>query len=147
MNKWPGLSLERSPDYQSCFGCGKDNPYGLKLAFNWDGKSGRAEFVPRDVYQGWPGMVHGGIVACLLDEGMGYAASSEVGLCVTAKMQIELKKPALVGKRLIISSSVKRKSRRLVYTTATISLEDGTLVAQGTGTHFIVNTNQVNKES
>ena len=92
-------------------------------------------------------MVHGGIVACLLDEGMGYAASSEVGLCVTAKMQIELKKPALVGKRLIISSSVKRKSRRLVYTTATISLEDGTLVAQGTGTHFIVNTNQVNKES
>lgn len=147
MNKWPGLSLERRSDYQGCFGCGKDNPYGLKLACEWDGKAGRAEFIPTEVYQGWPGLLHGGITACIMDEAMGFAASSEIGLCVTARMQIDLKKPALVGQKLIITSSVKRKSKKLVYTTATISLEDGTLVAQGTGTHFIVNTNQNNKES
>jgi acyl-coenzyme A thioesterase PaaI-like protein len=138
MKSWPGLSLERSPDYQSCFGCGRDNPYGLKLTFAWDGQTARAEFTPQAVYQGWPGLVHGGIMACLLDEGMGYAALFTVGRCVTAKMEIKLKRPALVGESLVITSSVRRSSRKLVETVAVVSLGDGTPVAEGRGTHFIV---------
>ncbi len=138
MKNWPGLSLERSPDYQSCFGCGQDNPFGLKLVFKWDGQTARAEFTPQAAYQGWPGLVHGGIMACLLDEGMGYAALFAVGRCVTAKMQIKLKWPAMVGEPLVITSSVKRKSRKLVETLANVALRDGTLIAEGMGTHFIV---------
>ena len=142
MKNWPNLSLERSPDYQGCFGCGRDNASGLKLAFQWDGRSARADFVPREAHQGWPGLVHGGIIAALLDEGMGYAALYEVGRCVTARMQVKLRRPAMVGERLVISSSIKRKSRKLVETIATISLEDGTVVAEGGGTHFVVMPNR-----
>ena len=138
MNNWPNLSLERSPDYQGCFGCGSDNPFGLKLAFKWDGQAARAEFTPQENYQGWPGLVHGGIIACLLDEGMSYAALFAKGLCITAKMQIKLKRPATVGEPLVINSSIKRMSRRLVETTANITLKDGTLVAEGVGTHFVI---------
>ncbi len=138
MKNWPSLSLERSPDYQSCFGCGKDNPFGLKLVFTWDGVNARAEFTPKAVYQGWPGLVHGGIMACLLDEGMGYAALFAAGRCVTAGMEVKLKRPALVGTPLVITASVRRKSRKLVETLAQVSLVDGTPVAEGRGTHFIV---------
>jgi uncharacterized protein (TIGR00369 family) len=138
MKSWPGLSLERSPDYQSCFGCGRDNPVGLKLVFTWDGELARAGFTPHAAYQGWPGLVHGGIMACLLDEGMGYAALFAVGRCVTAKMDIRLKRPAIVGIPLVITASVRRKSRKLVETEAHVSLADGTPVAEGRGTHFIV---------
>jgi len=139
MTDWPKVSLNRPADYRSCFGCGQDNPIGLKLAFEWDGHTARAGFTPEAAYQGWPGLVHGGIMACLLDEGMGYAALFEVGYCVTARMHIKLKRPAYVGEPLVITSSVKRKTRKLVETEATVSLKkDGTVVAEGTGTHFIV---------
>ncbi|OGO37725.1 MAG: hypothetical protein A2147_00805 [Chloroflexi bacterium RBG_16_57_8] len=140
MATWPKVLLERGADYNSCFGCGKDNPIGLKLAFQWDGKTARAEFTPAAAYQGWPGLVHGGIMACLLDEGMGYAALFDTGHCLTAKMQIKLKRPAIVGELLVITSSVKRKTRKLIETTAAVTLKDGTVVAEGTGTHFVVNS-------
>ncbi len=142
MKNWPNISLERSPDYQGCFGCGRDNPFGLKLAFEWNGQEARAEFTPHENYQGWPGMVHGGIIACLLDEGMSYAALFAQGLSITAKMQVSLKRPAAVGERLIITSSIRRKSRKLVETNASVTLKDGTLVAEGIGTHFVVRQNE-----
>jgi acyl-coenzyme A thioesterase PaaI-like protein len=144
MNNWPNLSLERTSDYRSCFGCGQDNPIGLKLAFKWDGKTARAEFTPGEVYQGWPGLLHGGIIACILDESMGYAALFDAGRCVTAKMEILLKRPTNVGERLLITASIVRKSRKLVKTAASITLEDGTPVAEGTGTHFIVDVVESN---
>ena len=140
MKNWPELSLERTADYQSCFGCGRDNPIGLKLVFQWDGTTARSEFIPPEVYQGWPGILHGGIMACILDEAMGYAALFDTGRCVTAKMQIKLKQPTLVGSLLLITASVTRRTRKLVETEARVVLKDGTVLAEATGTHFIVNT-------
>jgi acyl-coenzyme A thioesterase PaaI-like protein len=141
MKNWPELSLERDPDYQGCFGCGRDNPLGFKLSFRLDGKVARSEFTPGKDYQGWPGLLHGGITACLLDEAMGYAALFEVGRCVTAKMDIKLTKPVPIGRKLLIASSVRKKSRKLVETEASVSLEDGTVVAEGVGKHFVVMPN------
>ena len=143
MKNWLNLSLERSPDYKGCFGCGRDNPFGLKLAFAWNGEAASADFTPGENYQGWPGLVHGGIIACLLDEGMSYAALHAQGLCITARIQVKLKRPAAVGEPLVISSSVKRKSRKLVETRARVTLRDGTLVAEGAGTHFVVQPNSI----
>jgi acyl-coenzyme A thioesterase PaaI-like protein len=140
MKKWPELSLERTADYQSCFGCGRDNPIGLKLVFQWDGSTARSEFIPPAVYQGWPGILHGGIIACILDEAMGYAALFDVGRCVTAKMQINLKQPVPIGSSLIITSTVTRRTRKLVETEASVTLKDGPVLAEATGTHFVVNT-------
>ena len=59
-----------------CFVCGKDNPIGLKLRFDWDGKTARAEFTPTELYQGWQGVVHGGIIAVMLDEVAAWAIGS-----------------------------------------------------------------------
>jgi acyl-coenzyme A thioesterase PaaI-like protein len=143
MRQWPRISLKRDPDYNDCFGCGKDNPIGLKLSFKWDGKIARAEFTPESQYQGWPGILHGGIVACLLDEGMGYAAIFDTGYCLTARMEIKLKKVALVNEPLVIEASVVRKTRKIVHTMGRIKLRDGTTVAEGAGTHFVVNTEQI----
>jgi acyl-coenzyme A thioesterase PaaI-like protein len=139
MKDWPELSLARTADYQSCFGCGQDNPIGLKLHFDWDGAVARAEFTPGLVYQGWPDILHGGIMACILDEAMGYAALFTGGHCVTAKMNIRLRQPARIGETLLISASVKRQSRKLIDTIARVSLKDGTLLAESSGTHFVLN--------
>ncbi len=137
---WPQISMGTSRDYNMCFGCGQNNPIGLKLSFQWDGKTARAEFTPTESYQGWPGLVHGGIIICLLDEAMTYAALFEGNHCLTAKMQIRLRRLASLNESLAVTSSVTRKARKLIETKAVVSLKDGTLVAEGIATHFIVNS-------
>ena len=136
----PQISIDVARDYGQCFGCGQDNPIGLKLSFRWDGHSARAEFTPTELHQGWPGMVHGGITLCLLDEAMGYAALFEGVHCVTARMEVKLKHLTPVNETLTITSSVVKKTRRLIETRADIFLPDGTLVAEGTATQFVVNS-------
>ena len=98
----------------------------------------KAEFTPSKIYQGWSGMVHGGIIICILDEAMAYAARFEGMDCVTAKIQAELRRLTSINDPLFITSSVTKKTRKLVKTKAKISLADGTLIAEGTATQFII---------
>ena len=138
MVTWPKVSIDER--YSLCFGCGRDNPIGLKLNFGWDGKTARAEFTPTKLHQGWSEVVHGGIIMCLLDEAMAYAAKFEGMTCITARIQAKLKRPAVINEPLIITSSVTKKTRKLVETRAEVFLIDGTPVAEGTSTQFVVNT-------
>ncbi|MFC2046682.1 PaaI family thioesterase [Chloroflexota bacterium] len=137
MTNWPKVPVDTGKDFTMCFACGKDNPIGLQLKFKPDGKTARAEFTPSKFHQGWAGIVHGGVIDCILDEAMSYATRFAGIKCVTAKMQARLRRLALVDESLVITSSVTRKTRKLAETEATISLKDGTLVAEGTATMFI----------
>ena len=134
----PQISINTEKSLAMCFGCGRDNPIGLKLEFKWDNKIARAEFTPGESHQGWSGMVHGGIISCLLDEAMGYATFFEGITCLTAKMQLRIRRPALIGEPLIITSSITKRTRKLVETKAAISLKDGTTVAESTATMFVI---------
>jgi len=140
----PKISVDEN--YSMCFGCGQDNPIGLKLIFDWDGKTARAEFVPTRLHQGWPDIVHGGILMSVLDEAMGYAVRFEGMTCVTAKIQARLKRPAAVGELLIVTAEVTEKNRRMAETKAEISLTDGTPVAEGTATNFIVSIDPIGEK-
>ncbi len=134
----PRLSVDTSPnEYRMCFGCGKDNPIGLKLKFQQDGKQVRAEFTPKEHHQGWPGYVHGGVLFCLLDEAVGYATMYTGNNAVTAKIQIRLKRMVQVGEPLVITASVKKNNKRLVETEASICLKDGTVIAEASSTQFV----------
>ncbi len=138
MAGWPQVPLDFKKGYSFCFGCGKKNPIGLKLEFEWDGRTARAEFTPTELYQGWSGVVHGGIVICLLDEAMGYAARFAGMNCVTASMQTRLRRPALIGESLIITAYIAENKRRVLKTRASVSLRDGTPVAEGTASMFVM---------
>ena len=142
MTLLPQISIDTERDIDMCFGCGKNNPIGLKLKFQRDGQIVKSEFTPTELHQGWADIVHGGIIHCILDEAMSYAAMFEGLYCVTAKMECKFKRPALIGEPLIITSSITRNARRFVETQASISLKDGTLVAEGKATMFIANRKQ-----
>ncbi len=132
----PQISVDVE-DVDKCFVCGKNNPIGLKLNFQWDGKVARTEFISTELYQGWKGIVHGGIVSCLLDEAMFYAAFFEGMYCVTAETQARFKRPAPVGELLIITGYLTRKNRRMAEAKAAIHLKDGTLVAESTAMQIV----------
>ncbi len=62
----PELHLEKIKENPMCFGCGKANPHSLKMKFSQDGETTRAEFLPNECHQSWPGHVHGGALMALI---------------------------------------------------------------------------------
>ncbi|MEI2727020.1 MAG: PaaI family thioesterase [Verrucomicrobiota bacterium] len=63
------------PHTHSCFVCGESNPFGLRLRFETDGRVVQTRFVPRAEHIGFKGVVHGGILATVLDEIMVWACA------------------------------------------------------------------------
>jgi len=120
-----------------CFGCGENNPCGLKLKFEWDGKQVRAEFTPNKFHQGWSGIIHGGIITTILDEAMGYVAYYEGIKCVTSSMQTRFKRPLSIDEPIIVTASLTRNARRYVETEAKIATRDGTTIAECTATQYV----------
>jgi uncharacterized protein (TIGR00369 family) len=123
-----------------CFGCGQENPIGLKLRFNCDEDKAEAEFTPDELYQGWPGIVHGGIVFTLLDEAMTYAIRPQGINCLTAKTEIRFKRPALVGESLVVTASITMKRKRLIEARAAVTLKDGTIIAEGKSLMYVISS-------
>lgn len=147
MTNWPQVSIDTEKAFNMCFACGQKNPIGLKLNFDWDGKAARAEFTPNKFHQGWSGLVHGGIISCLLDEAMSYAALFEGVNSLTAKMQTRFRRPVQIDEPLIITASLTKKTRKLVEAKAEILLKDSTPVADSIATLFILNQREERPKS
>lgn len=120
-----------------CFGCGKRNPCGLKLEFEWDGKTVKGEFTPTELHQGWKEIIHGGILTTAMDEAMGYATFYEKVPCVTGSLQVTFRRPAVIGQPLSITASITRKAGRFVETEAKLTRKDGTIVAEAKAIQYI----------
>jgi uncharacterized protein (TIGR00369 family) len=135
---FPRVSINTDLNEGLCFGCGQNNPIGLKLNFTKDGATCRAEFTSDKAHQGWPGFVHGGILTCLLDEAMSYAAYFEGRTCLTASMQVRLRQPVKVEEPLVITATVTRTTKKLIETSARVCLRDGTVIAESTSKQFVV---------
>jgi len=120
-----------------CFGCGANNPCGIKLRFDWDGKKAISSFTPTEYHQGWQNIIHGGILTTLLDEAMAYAAYFDNVAGVTATMEIKFRRPVRVGQNLMITAWVTRKERRFAETGAQLTLADGTVVTEARATQYL----------
>ena len=137
----PRVPISTDKSAGLCIGCGRNNPFGLKLNFRWDGKTARAEFTPTKFYQGWPDIVHGGIITTMLDEAMGHATLfSGFFAFLTASIQINFKRPALIDESLIITASVTKNNGSSIEVEGKVSLPDGTLVAEGKAIQVIIET-------
>jgi acyl-coenzyme A thioesterase PaaI-like protein len=82
--------MNRLPGYEGCLFCGPEHPHGLRLRMHYrEGMVVAEVSVPR-LFQGYDDVVHGGIVAGLLDEVMWWAVTIETRkLSMTGKAEIE----------------------------------------------------------
>ena len=122
--------------YGYCWICGEKNPGGLHLEFDLDkgAKTIQTSFIPTETYQGYHGIVHGGILSALLDEAMAKLAFELGYNAVTATLNARFKNPAKVREKLTIRGQIARANRRVVLAKATIHREDGMLIAEGDST-------------
>jgi len=120
----------------NCFVCGKNNPNGLRLSFevNKEKQTLKTTFVASPTYQGWDGIVHGGILSTLLDEAMANLVYELGYQAVTASIEIRFKKPAPILEPLLVYGEVTEVSKRLIRAKAHIAQEDGAILATGTST-------------
>ena len=133
----PKITLNADLDEGFCFGCGRNNPIGLKLKFTRDGDNIRAEFTPDRTHQGWPGLLHGGILGALLDEAMSNIAYATGHTCLTASISIRIKQPIKVEVPLVVTAWITRRGNRLIETAGRVCLGDGAVVAEAAGKQFI----------
>ncbi len=117
----------------NCFVCGEKNPGGLRLDFeiNRAKQTLRTTFVASLTYQGWDGIVHGGIVSTLLDEAMAKLAFELGYQAVTASLEVRFKKPAPILEPLQVYGEITEVTKRLIRARARIEKRDGTVIAEG----------------
>ncbi len=124
-----------------CFGCGPLNGDGLQLRFSPGPDGSSAEYLVPDRFQSWSGMAHGGMVALMLDEAVGWAAWHAGHPGVTGRLQVSYRRPLKLGERVRIVGRVDNVRRTLVYVSSYIeNADDHSRVADATATLMEVKT-------
>ncbi len=118
-----------------CFVCSQTNPLGLQLRFEQHDGVVSSRFVPCTWHEGWQAVVHGGVLAALLDEAMAYTLFFRGVQGVTAKLEVRFRAAVHPSDVLDIEARFTRDTRRLVDTEARI-LRGHEVVAEATGRYL-----------
>ncbi len=132
--------VAKQPNSKMCLVCGLDNLLGLKAEFyELEGEQLLAVFTPRDEHQGYPGRLHGGIAAALMDETIGRAIRLKEGDAVwgvTTEMTVRFRRPVPLDAPLRAVASLTRETRRHFEGRGRLLLPDGKLAVEATGKYF-----------
>jgi acyl-coenzyme A thioesterase PaaI-like protein len=133
-----GEPIEARSDH-GCFGCGRLNPCGLRLAFfalpEGEGAGVWAPFTPEPASEGYEGVVHGGIVATVLDEVMAWALYARQTWAVTVRIAVTFRKPVEVGVETRAVGRLVADRGRLLEAAAELRRQaDGVLLAEAAAT-------------
>jgi acyl-coenzyme A thioesterase PaaI-like protein len=123
------------PHTAGCLVCGRDNAHGLKLSLYVDQSTGavNVSFVPRQEHIGFNGIIHGGLIATVVDEAMVWAATWEWRrFCVCGEMLIRFRSTPSVGQTLTVQANATSSRPKLVVTAAEVRGQSG-LIATAEG--------------
>jgi uncharacterized protein (TIGR00369 family) len=121
------------PYTRDCFVCGAHNAHGLHLRFRREGEEVLADFTPQPQHAGFRGLVHGGILATVLDEAMFWAAASTTKrFCLAAELNVRFVSKVIVGQKLTVVARLRADRGRLWESSAELRDEAGTVCARAT---------------
>jgi len=133
------IAMLELPHTAGCLVCGRQNPKGLHLHLHVNESTGAVEtdFTPSAHHIGFEGIIHGGILATVLDEAMVWAATWRGRrFCVCGELNIRFRKPAEVGKPLIIRASLESARGRMFQTTGQVIDQAGDVISTAEGKYL-----------
>ena len=112
--------FERPPEgapigtFPDCVVSGDANPMGLDVQFYREGDEAVSRCVLGPAFEGAPNRAHGGVVAAVFDDLMGFVLTIHESPAYTAELTVRYKRPTPVGEEIEFRARlVDRKGRRL----------------------------------
>lgn len=123
--------METAYETSHCFGCGRDNPIGLKLDMKLDGDRCVAYFTPKAEHESYGDRMHGGLTSTLLDEVMGDYVFRKAGKpAYTARLEIRFRSAIRIGETVKVEGWPEVHRGRLFIMKGKITHADGTPAAE-----------------
>jgi uncharacterized protein (TIGR00369 family) len=114
----------------ACFACGKANDNGLKLNISEKDDGVWATIEPPAWSQGYHRLVHGGIIATILDEMAVWAAFKKGYRSVTAQLNMRIKEPMHLEQTYTARAQVRHVKHRLVEAESQITDAQDLMIAR-----------------
>jgi acyl-coenzyme A thioesterase PaaI-like protein len=134
----PAGRFEFAP--HNCFACGTLNAGGLGLDLHVEPGRSWVDLSLDSRFEGWEGVIHGGILCTILDEVMAWALVGEDNWGVTARMAVDFRRPVTVGTPIHAEGWITRSRRRLADTAGQIvDATTGAQLATATGVYLAAN--------
>jgi acyl-coenzyme A thioesterase PaaI-like protein len=131
------MTKNKQPNSKMCFICGLKNPVGLHLHF-YEIEPGIVEstYIAPEHFQGYPGVLHGGIVGAILDEISGRSQMGSDSLTprfmFTARLEVKYRKNVPIGKPLrLVGKAGKSKGKTAEAWAGIYNAETDELLAEG----------------
>ncbi|MCW2607576.1 MAG: Acyl-coenzyme thioesterase [Frankiales bacterium] len=121
------------PHYPTCLGCGPDAAHGFHLSTRRVGDEVETTHVFTHAQSGAPGIAHGGAVATVVDDLLGYLLYVVLKPGVTRKLEVEYLKPVLVDRPYVVRGRVDSHDGRKIWVSCEGTDPDGVVTFRGSG--------------
>jgi hypothetical protein len=123
------IEITKKEVHPDCIGCSQENSSGLGLRFKMRADRGvEAEFSCSKVYQGYPGLLHGGITSLLLDSAMTNCLFAHQISAVTARLIVRFTLPVNIEQTARVKAWLKEYEPPLYVLEAELEQNSGVLV-------------------
>jgi acyl-coenzyme A thioesterase PaaI-like protein len=120
-------ATELPPHWPTCLGCGPENESGFHLQVRRNGDELVAEHTFADRHSGAPGIAHGGAVATVVDDVLGFLLYVARMAGVTRHLEVEYLKPVLTGVPYVVRAKVDSRDGRKLWVSCACTAPDGTV--------------------
>ncbi len=143
--------LKKQKNSRMCAICGLDNRFGVQAPFyTMEDESVITLFCYRPEHQSYPGIVHGGMVAAMVDELGLRALWAKEGIehtyGVTTSLDVKYRKPVPYNQPLVGKGQIVLDTGHFFGVRSGIYLKDGTLLAEGEVKYMKVSSEQFGGE-
>ena len=124
----------------NCFGCAPDNPIGLHMEFFEEGDNILCFWRPQDHFEGWVGVLHGGIISTLIDETAGWVVTRKLQAAgMTSKLDITFRKPITSNEvQVTVKAHLAERRRSLAVINVVVENAHGEVCAEGQAIYFVM---------
>ena len=131
--------VSKQHNSSECVVCGYQNKHSMNARFyNTEDNEVIAVFLPDEMHQGYPGRLHGGMAAAILDETIGRVGSlyDESMWAVTVELTLKYRKPVPTGVELKVIGRLTHNARKIYEGSGELLLPDGSVAVEAKGKYF-----------